>query len=160
MKKSFKSALIYIVFIAVILFATAALLDQMPGEEDVVYSTVKNYFNDKAVKSFVVDEHNNIELVLRSHDKSGNETEKVVKYKLRSLDMFYTDMKDMISEQYEEGVIESYDYPAPKELPVWVSFIPYVLIIVAIIAVWIFFMKQASGGAGGSKMGEVGRAKA
>ena len=39
MKKSFKSTLIYIIFIAVIIFATAALWNNVPGEKDVVYRT-------------------------------------------------------------------------------------------------------------------------
>ena len=158
MKKSFKNAIIYIIFIAIVIFATAALWNRAPGE-DVVYSTVRDYFVSEQVKSFEVDDDNTVELVLRATDASGNETERLVSYKLRSLDLFYDDLGDLIAEQHEKGIIESYDYPAPKEIPVWVSFIPYILIGVAIIALWIFVMTQATGGKG-SKMGSVGRAKA
>ena len=159
MKKSFKNAIIYIVFIIIIVFATGALLDQVPGREDVVYSTVKDYFVNEQVKSFVVDKNNTVELVLRSVDNSGNETETKAVYKLRSLDMFYNDLKDIIAKQHEAGIIEKYDYPAPTQYPFWFAFIPYALVAVALIAVWIFFMNQAAGGKG-SKMGSVGRAKA
>ncbi len=159
MKKSFKSTLIYIIFIAVIIFATAALWNNVPGEKDVVYSTVREYFENEQVKSFVVDKDNTIELTLRSVDAEGNESTKKATYKLRSLELFYNDMNELISEQHSAGIIETYDFPAPKQIPVWVSFIPYVLVGVGFIVLWIFFMNQATGGKG-SKMGAVGKSKA
>ncbi len=158
MKKSFKNAIIYIIFFAILLFATAALWGQIPSDE-VVYSDITEYFTQEKVKSFVVDKNNNVELTLRDTDSSGKEVEKLVTYKLRSLDLFYNDLGDLIAEQHQKGIIESYDYPAPTQLPVWVSFIPYVIIGVVIIVVWIYFMNQATGGKG-SKINSVGRAKA
>ena len=158
MKKSFKSTLIYILFIAVIIFATTALWENVPGKKDVVYSTVREYFEDEQVKSFVVDKNNTIELTLRSVDSEGNETTKKATYTLRSLELFYNDMNELITEQHSAGIIETYDFPAPKQIPVWVSFIPYVLVGVGFIVLWIFFMNQATGK--GSKMGAVGKSKA
>ena len=157
MKKSLKNAVIYIIFFALIIVATMSVWDLIPSE-DVGYSDICNYFENEQVKRFEVDASNNLELVLR-HSENGKETEKVVEYKLRDLDIFREDLGELIAEQHENGIIESYDYPAPTEIPVWVSFIPYILLIVALVAVWIFFAKQASGGPD-SKMGSVGRAKA
>ena len=157
MKKSLKNAVIYIIFFALIIVATMSVWDLIPSE-DVGYSDICNYFENEQVKRFEVDASNNLELVLR-HSENGKETEMIVEYKLRDLDIFREDLGELIAEQHEKGIIESYDYPAPTEIPVWVSFIPYILLIVALVAVWIFFAKQASGGPG-SKMGSVGRAKA
>jgi len=159
MKKSFKNALIYIVFIGIIIFAAAMLLDTSSDKDKTDYSDIKQYFYDEKVKSFVIDEHNVLEMVIRDAS-GGKDGTKTVKYNLRSLDLFYSDLKDTITEQQQEGILESYDYPAPKQIPVWVSFIPYILIIVVIIALWVFFMHQAAGGKGGAKMGSVGKAKA
>lgn len=158
MKKSFKNAIIYVIFIAIIVFATAALWNQIPGDE-VVYSDIQGYFTSEKVKSFEVDKNNNLELVLRATDAKGNETEKFVTYKLRSLDIFRGDLGELIAEQYNDGIIESYDYPAPHEIPAWVAFIPYILVAAALIGIWIYFMNQAAGGKGG-KINGVGRAKA
>ena len=158
MKKSFKNAVIYVIFIAIIVFATAALWNQLPGES-MTYSKLEEYFTSEKVKSFEVDKNNNIELVLRDTDSSGKETEKYVTYKLRSLDYFREDFGDLIREQHKNGIIENYDYPAPHEIPVWVSFVPYILILVGLVAVWLYAMNQAVGGKG-SKISSVGRAKA
>lgn len=157
MKKSLKNALIYIIFFALIIVATTSIWDLIPSE-DIGYSDICKYFENEQVKRFEVDSSNNLELVLY-HSENGKESEKLVEYKLRDLDMFREDLGELITDQYERGIIESYDYPAPTEIPAWVSFIPYILLIVALVAVWIYFMKQASGGAG-TRMGSVGRAKA
>ena len=157
MKKSLKNAVIYIIFFALIIVATTSIWDLIPSE-DVGYSDICSYFENEQVKRFEVDSSNNLELVLY-HTENGKESEKLVEYKLRDLDMFREDLGELISDQYERGIIKSYDYPAPTEIPAWVSFIPYIILIVALVAVWIYFMKQASGGAG-SRMGSVGRAKA
>ncbi len=157
MKKSLKNALIYIIFFALIIVATTSIWDLIPSE-DIGYSDICKYFETEQVKRFEVDSSNNLELVLY-HSENGKESEKLVQYKLRDLDMFREDLGELITDQYERGIIESYDYPAPTEIPAWVSFVPYILLIVALVAVWIYFMKQASGGAG-SRMGSVGRAKA
>ena len=158
MKKSFKNALIYIIFIGIIIFATATLLSETSNKDVVEYSDVKQYFFDGKVKRFVIDDENvlQMEIVDPSLGKDGVKT---VTYQLRSLDLFYNDLKDVIDEQQKSGDLESYDYPAPKTLPMWVSFIPYILIIVVIIALWVFFMRQATGGKG-SRISSVGKAKA
>ncbi len=157
MKKSLKNAVIYIIFFALIIVATMSVWDLIPSE-DVTYSDICSYFENEQVKRFEVNASNNLELVLY-HNENGKEAEKIVEYKLRSLEMFREDVGELVLEQHEKGIIESYDFPAPTEIPVWVSFIPYILVIIALVAIWVYFAKQASGGPG-SKMGAVGRAKA
>lgn len=64
----------------------------------------------------------------------------------------------MVSDQSERGVITRYDLPAPMDIPWWVSFLPYVVMIVLFIALWIFVMNQASGR--GGKFNNFGKARA
>ncbi len=159
MKKNFKNAIIYVVFIAVIIFTIGALWERMPSEE-VTYSDIQGYFEKEQVKSFVVDEKNVLTMKITSVDnESGKENVKDVSYRVRDLELFREDFGELIIDQHNRGIIEEYDYPAPREIPVWVSFIPYILVLVGIIAVWIFVMNQAMGGKG-SKIGSVGRSKA
>ena len=158
MKHSLRNAIIYIVFIGVIIIATAALWNRVPSES-VHYSDVVSYFQDEKVKSFEVDKDNNIKLVLRDRASDGSEINKTVKYKIRDIAIFINDLGELINEQRESGIIEKYDYPGPNEIPFWVPFIPYVIIIGLIIAMWIFFMRQEIGGKG-SRLTSVGRAKA
>ncbi len=154
MKKNLRVVIFYVVVIAVIIISTAALWNGNKTEE-IIYSDVVNYFKNEQVTSFVVDDENYIELKLKKDD--GSTATEV--YQLRDLSLFINDVGDLINEQYEAGIITSYDYPAPVTLPWWVSFLPYVIIFIVFIALWWFMMNQATGGKG-SKINSFGRAKA
>ena len=157
MKNGFKVALFYIVLIAIILVATASLWNSAPSEK-LIYSDVISLFDNGQVKSFVIDDSNLLKMVVRAND-NGVESEKVLEYRLRSFDVFKYDLGELVQAQAEEGIIEEYDYPAPKLIPWWVQFIPYIIMIVLMAGMWIFFMRSVSGGPG-SKMNPVGRAHA
>ena len=158
MKNGFKVAIFYIVLIGIILVATASLWDSIP-QDVLVFSEVSDLFRNEQVKRFEVDEENNLSMVVRQSLADGTEAEKLVTYKLRSFDLFIHELGDLIEEQHAAGIITAYDYPAPYNIPWWISLIPYVIVIVLLIAMWMFVMNQATGGKG-SKINSVGRAKA
>ena len=158
MKSNLKIAIFYIVLIGVIIIATATLFQSMPREE-VTFSDVVSFFKDEQVKEFVIDEDNVITMSVRVVLPDGSETTGVYTYELRSLDLFLWALGDTVIDQHERGVIESYNIPAPKRIPWWVAYLPYVIITVLLIAVWIFVMNQTMGGKG-SKINSFGRAKA
>ena len=72
-----------------------------------------------------------------------------MKYDLYSFGVFYEDFKDIIKTQYESGVLEEYDYDEGFVAPWWASMIPYVLVMVGVMALWYVMMNKAGGGAGG-----------
>lgn len=158
MKNGLKIAIFYIVLIGIILIATASLWGTIP-EEKLLYSDVVDLFKNEQVKQFEVDEDNNLSMIVRTTLSDGTEGEGYVTYKLRDVSLFIKDLGDTIEEQHEEGIITAYDYPPPYSIPWWVSLIPYVIVIVLLIAMWMFVMNQATGGKG-SKINSVGRAKA
>ncbi len=82
----------------------------------------------------------------------------MVSYKLRSLEVYYLDLNDMVLDQAERGIIQRYDLPAPIDIPWWVSFLPYIVMIVLFIVLWVFVMNQASGR--GGKFNNFGKARA
>ena len=140
MKNGFKIAIFYIVLIGIILIATASLWNSIPQDK-------LNY------------ENNNLTMTLRVTLADGTEGETYATYKLRSLDLFIKDLGDLIKEQHSRNIITAYDYPPPYSIPWWVSLIPYVIVIILLVAMWMFVMNQATGGKG-SKINSVGRAKA
>lgn len=161
MKRSFRNVLVYVVFIAIIIIATAVLWSRTGQTDKIHYSDVVEYFKNGDVKSFEVDKDNNIKLVVRDKTDAGTETTKNVKYQVRDIGIFLDDVREYIDEQNADpnGYLEYYDYPAPYEMPFWVQFVPYIIIIGLFVALWFFVMRQASGGVG-SKLNSVGRAKA
>ena len=71
--------------------------------------------------------------------------------------MFVNEMQPLIVEQQKAGIITSVDYLPATTLPWWVSFLPYVLVIVVLIIFWWSFIKRASGTNGNMGGGIGGR---
>ncbi len=159
MKKFFKSSLIYLVIFGVVL-ALCAVIWGDRAEEIPTYKDIVTYFQEENVREFVIDKKNNLEMKVRTFNEDGTPgDDKIVAYRLRSLDWFYYDLGELILEQNKAGIIENYDMPAPADIPVWVGYLPYVLIIGVFIFLWWYMMNQATGGKG-SKINSFGRSKA
>lgn len=158
MKNNIKVILFYIVLIAVIIIATASLFKSMSGD-DITYSDVISYFKEEKVRKFEIDGNNVLKMEIRVTLTDGSEGSAYVEYKLRDISIFYADLNDLVLEQYDSGIIEYYEYAAPTELPWWVSFLPYLIVIVLFIVMWVYMINQASGGRG-SKLSSFGRSRA
>ena len=151
MKKSnYKVILFYVALIGVILIATAALVNDFDDVAEPIYSDLVELFENKQVKSFVVDDNNTVTIITKNDQR--------IEYKLKDFSVFYYDFRDIIREQKNAGIIEEYDYIPAYEVPWWLSMLPYGIITVLFIGLWIFVMNQASGK--GGKMNGFGKARA
>ncbi len=59
-------------------------------------------------------------------------------------------------QQKQAGILTDYDFEAPTQLPVWVSFLPYILVIVIMVVVWWLFISRASSKGTSSRDGSGG----
>ncbi len=150
MKNNAKIIVFYLVLIAAILIAASALFSE-PASDKLMYSDIVDLFEKEQVDSFVVKQNN--DLILQTKDG------KTLEFTLRSLDLFERDLKDLILKQQQKGIITEYTYEEPTQIPWWVSLLPYVVIIVLFIVLWMYVMNQAAGGKGG-KIGSFGKAHA
>ncbi|MBE6573609.1 MAG: ATP-dependent metallopeptidase FtsH/Yme1/Tma family protein [Ruminococcaceae bacterium] len=151
-KGNTKTLIFYILLIAVILFSVGQLLGTGSSDK-LTYSKMVELFKEEKVKSFEIDETNNI--TIQTNSKDGN---KSYSYRLRSLELFHKDLSETIEQQREDGIIKNYNYAEPTNIPWWVSILPYVLMIGLFVAFWIFMTRQANGK--GGKINAFGRAKA
>ncbi|MGM9611627.1 MAG: ATP-dependent zinc metalloprotease FtsH, partial [Candidatus Woodwardiibium sp.] len=53
-------------------------------------------------------------------------------------------------------ILTDYDFEAPTQLPIWVSFLPYILVIVIMVVVWWLFISRASSKGTSSRDGSGG----
>lgn len=157
MKNGLKVASFYILLIVIIMFLCASLFGDA-SDDEMKYSDVVTMFKSEQVKEFTLNENNRLTLIVRDTDTEGKETEKKVIYNVRSLDLFVRDLGDLIDEQAEKNIIEKYDYPAPKAIPIWVQFIPTVVMIGLMVAMMFVFMRNLAGG--GSGVASVGKSRA
>ena len=153
MKSNYKILIFYVVLIAVILGATAALVGNQPSSK-IIYSDIDRLFYEEQVKMFEIDSDN--QLTIWKRDNS------VVTFKLRSLDSFWAQFGDMIEEQFRAGTIKEYNIAEPVEIPWWINLLPYAIVIILFIVFWFFIINQFAGGAGGKggKIGNFGKARA
>ncbi|MBR6916904.1 MAG: ATP-dependent zinc metalloprotease FtsH, partial [Clostridia bacterium] len=159
MKKLLKQSIIYLVIFAVLFALIWAFWFKAPNDK-MTYSEVVDLFKSEKVEEFEIDKLT-LTMKVKVFDESGKDTGKFVEtsYKLRSLELFYADLSELIAEQHEKGIIKSYDMPALTEVPAWVGYIPYVVVFGVFIFLWWYMMSQATGGKG-SKINSFGRAKA
>ena len=161
MKNNAKTILFYVVLIALFIFSSYFLLGQKK-EEEKKYSEIVDLFTNEKVESFTVTADD--VLVIQTKDEKNEDGTVVNKgseivFKLRSISLFEQDLKELITEQHENGVISSFDYEPPKETPFWMSWIPFLVMIVFFGLLWFFAMNSAMGGKGG-KINSFGKSRA
>ncbi len=158
MKKSgFKVAIWYLVIIALLIVVVAGLSTRV-DKTKYTYGEIIEYFENEQVRELVGDYNKNkLVLKIEKTDKDGKASEATIEYSIADMDAFRREMQDTINKQYKEGIIKKYDYLPYVALPVWVSFLP-TLILIIIVVVSFIMMSNAMGGKG-SKIGSFGRAK-
>ena len=143
----------FYVLILVILLATVFTMTKPAAAKTYQYSEIYDLFKQEKVESFVI-QGDNLVITLKSDDGTAStdptatDTPKTVTYKLYSFSVFYEDFNAMVRDQYARGIISSYDYSQGWEAPWWLQFLPYLLVMVAFMALWYIMMNKA-GGAGG-----------
>lgn len=143
--------IIYILIILVIVVLFIVLTSSGSSKSSETYADLRALFEQEQVGYFETD-GDSITLRLWEKDSSGKNVElsdTEVKYPLADFDVFYEDMHDLIDEQWQEGIIEDYNYKESATTPWWVSMIPYVIIIIIFIALMYFFMRRSAGGGAG-----------
>ena len=150
MKSNKRMILFYLFFIVAIVIAATAFSNS-GNTKKVKYSDITEYFYNEEVKEVVVNQNDVLILTL----KNGYSVE--YQFSNLSLTMFVNEMQPLIVEQQKAGIITSVDYLPATTLPWWVSFLPYVLVIVVLIIFWWSFIKRASGTNGNMGGGIGGR---
>ncbi len=161
MKKGMKTLLLYLAMIAAVILVVVAVSGAF-SEKALKYSDIRDYFETDQVKSFEVS--NTGVLTLTLYEKNGDvidytkTKEDTVSYTLFSISFFASDIyeKFVVGEGVQNH-IESYDFEPTETMPFWVSFLPYIILIVALIVFWVFFMGKAGGGPG--KIASFGKAR-
>ena len=165
MKKGLKTLLIYLVLIVAVVLVVA-YVSGVNQQAKMKYSEIYGYFEKGQVHSFEVSNQNVLKLKLYSLNEDGTVNydknaliEEEVTYKLYSLNLFHNDIfETFVKDQYANGTIVWFDYEIPTEIPMWVSFLPYLILIVLVGAFWIFYIGRMNGGPAG-KINSFGKAK-
>ena len=161
MKVNFKSLLLLIVMIVAIIFAASVLSSGLDQGEKFGYSDLLDLFEEDLVVSFEVDEKLLLTAkVLQPLEGGGYKTLengspdlKTYTYQL-SYNFQLTEINELAAACEN---LDSYDYLEIPE-PAWYQvYLPYIIMGALLIGLWIFMMRQTSGG---GKMNSFSRSRA
>ena len=159
MKKNIKNVLFYVLLAAAVILLCAYLFTESKGKEEITYDDVLKYFYNGEVEKFSVNTNDNI-LKLELKPKDGKEAE-TIKYELASINIFLSDesLQATITEQIKNGTLSEVEYIPMKKTSAWLSYLPFILLVVFIVVMYIITAKQMTGG-GAGKINSFGKAKA
>ena len=115
-------------FYALVLVILLAAIFSLTGNQKAVelpYSTVIDLFEARRVESFVMS-GNELTLYLREPYEGQRELTRTI----RDVDMFYNDLGKTIKEQKDAGILTEYDDNQGFVAPWWLSFLPYLIVVV------------------------------
>jgi cell division protease FtsH len=160
MKKNRFRFLWYLIGFAVFFFLAAWILSEN-SQQTVSYSEVVGYFHnigsedENAVSVTEMTLTSSNELTL----KLSNGT--TVSTTLQNLSIFYEDCWDYLYDDAGNLLIDKIDLPEPVSYPAWISALPWIIILIAFIALWIYVIRQAgAGGSGTSRVNGFGKSRA
>lgn len=143
---------LYLIILLVLLAAASFVLGQNQQPDEVQYSDVLTYFYNEQVSEFIIDDN-----VLTARVIGDDGKQKDIKYPIANINIFYADLGQVIAEQQQAGILKDFDYRT-REIPWWMSFVPYLVLIVLLGLFWYFLMNKQEGGSRGPM--QFGRARA
>ncbi len=170
MKANFKSIIMLVVLVAAVLVSVSVFSAEK--KDEFKYSELLSMFEDDLVTSFTVNESGTIELdvitytldaegnkILKKNDKGEFVTTKH-SYKF-SYNIQVEEINKIAAEKRNDqnSNLKEYNYKAPEETPWYVMYLPYIIIALIMIGLWIFMAKQTTGG-GAGKIGSFSKSRA
>ncbi len=142
----------YVIMLVFMLASVYSVFKESIPDVDLSYSEVLSLFREEKVDSFALSMDGELTIKLREKDENGLDTYLV---DMASFSAFYNDLNETIQEQLANGTLTEYDYIPATEPSIWLSFIPYLLMLLVFGGFWFFMMRKVQGGDGG--MGGVAR---
>ena len=180
MKANFKNILVMLAMVLAAILMVSFLSGGMTKTETFSYSDLKQMFDDDVVQSFEVDE--NLKMTLKAYkvktDESGNKlrnedgsyvfaTDEKGNYifEVFTYQISYTfqleDINKVAYEAYQRPNthLTTYNYKAAASTPWYQLYLPYIIIAVVFVGLWIFVVKQSSA-MGGGKLNSFSKSRA
>ena len=143
----------YLLIAVILLLTIFALRGGSDARDPATYGQVRRLLEQQQVSNVVLED-NRVTLTL----KEPQDGQYTVTYDVGEPDWFIQDFNDLIVEQFRSGILLDYDYRQGWVPPFWVSFLPWIAIIVVFFLLWYFmFLRQAGAGGGGGGGGGVDR---
>ena len=154
MKANIKSWIVFGALMLVVIVVAAFIIRGASGSKKKIenFSELVEKFEKDEVVEFYITKDNTVNI----KDKSSTE----YTYKLRDVSIFREQLGEIIDRNVANGTLKKYNYEPLASYPIWLQWIPYLVIIVGTIIMYRFAMKQLTSGNGGiGKINNFGKAK-
>ena len=166
MKVNVKGIIMLVVMILAVILAVSFFTDKDNGTDKFVYGDLVESFESDLVYSFIVDGDSVITMEIIELDPVTNEPKRQENgaYVTREVTYAFASTSQL---NYVHGMATSgkldrlgdrFDFERPAETPWYQLYLPYIIVAILFIGMWIFIMKSA-GGAGG-KMNSFSKSRA
>ena len=165
MKFSFKNFLLLLAIILCVVVMATVFNGYGAKTEKLTHGEVLSYLNDGKVESLTVKNNASVMLAVRVYDENGNQkfaddgkpiTELYVVKLLTDTQM--SSIEKLAAEKVLDGSLSSFDYDEPRQTPILMTYLPYLLLGIGIILVIVITVRAAKNG-GGGRMGNFSRAR-
>ena len=136
-KQSFFGVIVYLAILAALCGWLLGLFTG--GRGDLTYSEVVELFQDEQVKSFTVQDDT---IYLQLHNSYNGKTELVAN--LANSESFRTEMWELMQQQKEAGILESYDFIPDSAFNPMSLVLPLALAGLVVLIVWFLLMSKAN----------------
>ena len=136
-RNSFLLIAVYLVVLGLIFWAALQMFGSVGNA--IAYSEVLDLFKNEQVKSFVLEDG---EIHLKLHAEYNGKTS--VKTGLPDTETFRQEMGELIRQQYEAGILESYDFSQSKEPTYYALILPLLIVGVVLLVLWAILVGRAN----------------
>ena len=145
----------YVVIFILLVLSLILISQNEPQAKKTKYSTIIGYFESDRVTDFTLDLGTGDLTLTISDDKSQ------IKYTVPDVTLFLNRVEPLVNNYNIANPDKriTYDYIQAWQAPWWLSWLPYIIILGAMVALWFYMINQAGGGAGGGKVMSFGKAK-
>ena len=131
------SFLVYLAILGIVFFVILSIFRGVGN--DVPYSKVVELLRKEQVKSFVISDG---KIHMKLHTEYDGETSLVTG--ISDPELFRQEVGELVQQQYEAGILESYDFVADKKLSFYDLILPLLIVGGVLLIVWFLLMSRAS----------------
>ena len=131
------SFLVYLAILGIVFFVILSIFRGVGN--DVPYSKVVELLRKEQVKSFVISDG---KIHMKLHTEYDGEKSLVTG--ISNPELFRQEVGELVQQQYEAGILESYDFVADKKLSFYDLILPLLIVGGVLLIVWFLLMSRAS----------------
>ncbi|MCM0647676.1 ATP-dependent zinc metalloprotease FtsH [Clostridium swellfunianum] len=145
--KKFSSITAWIVVLIIVIFAALALMETGKNVSTINFDQFQKQWISKNIASFKVNEDR---LTVTGQYKDGTAYETIVMPER---------LFQFIQQNPSNGEVKEI-YAKPASIPLWIQYLPTILLILLFVAFWFMFMQQSQGGGGNRGVMNFGKSRA